>query len=67
MTDILGAPSYQSVFPGQWTTVLDGIYVNGEFITAQTTVPPAALDSFNISLPANSVLATFDTGSGLST
>lgn len=67
MTDILDAPSYESVFSGQWTTALDGIYVNGEFVTAQTKITPATLDNYNISLPANSVLATFDTGSSLST
>ncbi|KAH9848546.1 aspartic peptidase domain-containing protein [Lenzites betulinus] len=65
MTDIFDAPSYKSVFPGQWTTVLDGIYVNGKFVTAQTKMSPTTLDSFNISLPDNSVLATFDTGSSL--
>ncbi|KAH9903454.1 aspartic peptidase domain-containing protein [Cubamyces lactineus] len=61
MSDILNAPLFQSPTTTSWTTVMDGLYVNGEFISGFSNVTEL-YRQHNISVPDGSTIATFDTG-----
>ncbi|KAI0664358.1 aspartic peptidase domain-containing protein [Cubamyces menziesii] len=61
MTDILNAPLYQSPLPSQWTTVMDGMYVNGEFLNGFSNFSTIYRE-LNATVPDGSTIATFDTG-----
>ncbi|KAI0333921.1 acid protease [Cubamyces sp. BRFM 1775] len=61
MTDVLNAPLYQSPVPGQWTAVMDGMYVNGEFLNGFSNFS-TIYRGLNVTVPDGSTIATFDTG-----
>ncbi|KAH9889825.1 aspartic peptidase domain-containing protein [Cubamyces lactineus] len=62
MTDILNAPLYQSPATSQWTTVMDGLYVNGEFLNGFSNFSTLYREKANLTVPDGSTIATFDTG-----
>ena len=66
MTDILNAPLYQSPATSQWTTVMDGLYVNGEFLNGFSNFSTLYREKANLTVPNGSTIATFDTGTSYS-
>ncbi|KAH9893312.1 aspartic peptidase domain-containing protein [Cubamyces lactineus] len=62
MTDVLNAPLYQSPISSQWTTVMDGMYVNGEFLNGFSNFSTVYRENLNVTVPDGSTIATFDTG-----
>ncbi|CDO72095.1 hypothetical protein BN946_scf184962.g38 [Trametes cinnabarina] len=65
MTEIMDAPLLQSPIPGRWFTLLDGIYVNGEFINDHSDFfkyPGNAKLNWTEPVTATSTAAELDTG-----
>ncbi|KAI0325498.1 hypothetical protein GY45DRAFT_1260736, partial [Cubamyces sp. BRFM 1775] len=62
MTDILDAPLITSPIPGQWTTVVDGVYVNGDLLTGHSNFTKVYEQHFNMTIADGATIATFDTG-----
>ncbi|KAI0325499.1 acid protease [Cubamyces sp. BRFM 1775] len=60
MSEVLNAPLFQSPTTS-WSTFMDGLYVNGEFINGFSNVTEL-YRQHNISVPDGSTVATFDTG-----
>ncbi|KAI0649596.1 aspartic peptidase domain-containing protein [Trametes meyenii] len=61
MTSVLDAPLFQSPVASQWTTVMDGLYVNGEFVNGYSNFS-SLFREHNVSVPNGGLIATFDTG-----
>ena len=58
MTDVLNAPRFDSVLPDFWDTYLDGIYVNGKFVSGGSKYE----NSTEVHVPKGSTIANFDSG-----
>ncbi|KAH9903455.1 aspartic peptidase domain-containing protein [Cubamyces lactineus] len=62
MTEVLDAPLITSPVAGQWTTVVDGVYVNGELLTGHSNFTKIYEQHFNMTIADGATIATFDTG-----
>ncbi|KAI0658113.1 aspartic peptidase domain-containing protein [Cubamyces menziesii] len=58
VTDVLNAPRFDSVLPDFWDTYLDGIYVNGKFVSGGSKYE----NSTEVHVPKGSTIANFDSG-----
>ena len=65
-TAILNAPRLKSIMPGEWTTVMDGMYVNGRFLSGHSNNSEAVANWTGATIPEGSTVATFDTGTSFS-
>ncbi|KAH9939100.1 acid protease [Epithele typhae] len=59
-TDVLTAPRIPSVFTSSWTALLDGIYINGRFLSGGSTATNALANRTVV--PEGSMVASLDTG-----
>ena len=64
MTAIVNATQIDSVLPGQWTTFLSSVTVNGRAITGSSNASTSEFyqDELNVTVPDGQTVATFDTG-----
>ncbi|KAH9848559.1 aspartic peptidase domain-containing protein [Lenzites betulinus] len=61
MLDVLQAPKFVSPINSQWTTVMDGVYVNGVFVNGHSNFSDI-YQAHGIPVPDGDTIATFDTG-----
>ncbi|RPD60497.1 acid protease [Lentinus tigrinus ALCF2SS1-7] len=61
MTAALDAPRFDSPIPADWTTYMDGLYVNGRLISGYSNIT-AEYEKANIHVPKDNTVVTFDTG-----
>ena len=68
MTAVFNATQIDSILPGQWTTFLSSVSVNGRVITGSSNanVSEQFEQGLNVTVPANMTVATFDTGTSFS-
>ncbi|KAI0329759.1 acid protease [Cubamyces sp. BRFM 1775] len=58
MTDVLNAPRFDAVLPDFWDTFMDGLYVNGKFVSGGSSYE----NSTEVQVPKGSTIANFDSG-----
>ena len=68
MTEIVNATQIDSILPGQWTTLLSSVTVNGKAITGSSNANTSAFyeQVLNVTVPDGQTVATFDTGTSFS-
>ncbi|KAH9934492.1 aspartic peptidase domain-containing protein [Epithele typhae] len=62
MTDVVKAPVLASPAPGAWTSYLEDITVNGQSVPQSTVFADHYLQQWNTTVPSNTSVACFDTG-----
>ncbi|KAH9934491.1 aspartic peptidase domain-containing protein [Epithele typhae] len=60
-TAVLDAPRMDSVVPSEWTVLMDGIFVDGKFLTGHSN-NSEAFKNLGVVVDDDQTIATFDTG-----
>ncbi|RDX52198.1 acid protease [Lentinus brumalis] len=61
MTAVLDAPRFDSPTAADWTTYMDGVYVNGRLISGHSNITDL-FEKNGIHVPKDNTVVTFDTG-----
>ena len=61
-TAVLDAPVLESIIRSEWTVIMDGLYVDGRFVSGHSNNSEAYANAMGVAVPAGGTLATFDTG-----
>ncbi|EIW64103.1 acid protease [Trametes versicolor FP-101664 SS1] len=63
LSAITSAPRLETLGNGTWTTLLDGVYVNGMLLDGHSEASEAYASEFHHDIPGNATIAAIDTGS----
>ncbi|KAL1951300.1 hypothetical protein VTO73DRAFT_449 [Trametes versicolor] len=63
LSAITSAPHLETLGNGTWTTLLDGVYVDGVLLDGHSDAREAYVSEFHHDIPGNATIATIDTGS----
>lgn len=67
LSAITSAPHLETLGNGTWTTLLDGVYVDGVLLDGHSDAREAYVSEFHHDIPGNATIATIDTGSSYGT
>lgn len=67
LSAITSAPRLETLGNGTWTTLLDGVYINGMLLDGHSEASEAYASEFHHDIPGNATIAAIDTGSSYGT